>query len=140
MLLSYRDLLEDTEDRTRITAEVTTTHPESHYGQPVIVLPDGGALGLFSWVSMDYQIVEATPEELRAVLETGIGVDLSGLLFNTDSRFGTETLIATRDRWEELLRPRCAEWFRELEEGLYTGTLEEWTEEQLDRGLREVLE
>jgi len=140
MLLSFKDLLEDSEDRTIIQAEITTEHSESHYGQPVIVLPDGGALGLFSWVSMDYQIVEATPEELRAVLDMGIGVDLSGLLYNTDSRFGTETLIATRERWEELLRPRCAEWFRELEEGLYGGTLEEWTEEQLDQGLREVLE
>ncbi len=138
MLLSFKDLLEDNEDRTIIQAEVTTEHPESHYGQPVIVLPDGGALGLFSWVSMDYRVVEATPEELRAVLDMGIGVDLSGLLYNVDSRFGAEALIATRDRWEELMRPRLVEWYAEIEEGLYGGSLEDFIEDALDNGLREV--
>jgi len=140
MLLSYRDLLEPTEDRTRVTAEITTEHPESHYGQPVVVLEDGYALGMLSVVTMDYQLVEATPDEVNALLEMDWPVDLGSLLYNVDSRFGTETLIATRERWEELLRPRCAEWFAELEEGLFTGTLEEWTEEQLDQGLREVLQ
>lgn len=140
MLLSYRDLLEDSEDRTIIQAEITTEHPESHYGQPVIVLPDGDALGLFSWVSMDYQVTEATPEELRSILDLGFPVDLGGLLFNHDSRFGTETLIATRDRWEDLMRPCFGQWYAEAQANGFTGTPEEWAQDALDQGLREVSE
>jgi hypothetical protein len=136
MLLTYHN--DETDERTAVTAEVTTEHPASHYGQAVLVLEDGGALDPLSWAACDYQVTEATPEELRSILDLGFPVDLGGLLFNHDSRFGDETLIATRERWEELLRPRCAEWFRELEEGQYAGTPEEWTEDALDRGLREV--
>ena len=72
MLLSFRDLLSESKRRTRITAEVTTEHPASHYGQPVIVLPDGGALDLFSWVAMDYKLVRATKAEREALVRLGL--------------------------------------------------------------------
>lgn len=136
MLLSFHN--DETDERTRMTAELTTEHPTSSYGQPALVLEDGGSLDLLSWIAVDYQVEEATTEEINGLLGGGFPVDLSGLLYNVDSRFGTETLIATRERWMELLRPRFEEWFAEIEEGLYGGTLDEYEEEQLEQGLREV--
>lgn len=62
MKLSYVDLLGDGERHT-LSARITTDHPASSYGQPVIVMEDGGALDLASWVMLGYQVVEATPEE-----------------------------------------------------------------------------
>ena len=62
MKLSYVDLLGDGERHT-IEATITTDHPASSYGQAVIVTGDGLALDLASWVMLDYQVVEATPEE-----------------------------------------------------------------------------
>lgn len=47
-------------------AKVTSDHPDSSYGQPVIVLEsDNMALDITSWVLLNYQIVEATPEEFE---------------------------------------------------------------------------
>lgn len=64
MKLSYVDVLGDG-CRHTISAEVTTDHAASSYGQPVIVLEsDGEALDLTSWVLLNYQVVEATPEEM----------------------------------------------------------------------------
>ena len=71
MILSYKDIFEP-KARTRIKAEITTDHPTSSYGQPVIVLEDGGALDLMSWVALDYRVVRATVKE-RAGLE-GMGL------------------------------------------------------------------
>lgn len=62
MKLSYVDLLGDGE-RHAVEATITTDHPASSYGQPVIVMEDGGAVDLASWVTLDYQVIEATPEE-----------------------------------------------------------------------------
>ena len=70
MILSYQNLF--SEKRTQIKAEVTTDHPASSYGQPVIVLPDGGALDLMSWVALGYQVEKATAKEL-ALLEKVFG-------------------------------------------------------------------
>lgn len=67
MLLSYTDIFADNRDRTMIRAEMTTEHPASSYGQPVLVLEDGGALDLASWVFNDYQIEEATEDEVLAL-------------------------------------------------------------------------
>ncbi len=64
MKLQYRDLLGDGELH-KIDAEVTTDHPASHYGQPVIVLPDGGALDLQSWMLLGYQVMSATSDEVE---------------------------------------------------------------------------
>ncbi|WP_408997967.1 hypothetical protein ACJ77P_08235 [Syntrophus buswellii] len=71
MILSYRENLFG-EKRARIKAKVTTDHPASSYGQPVIVLPDGGALDLVSWVGLGYQVEKATTKEL-AELEKVFG-------------------------------------------------------------------
>lgn len=65
MKLSYVDVLGDGE-RHEVAAQVTTNHSASSYGQPVIVLEsDGEALDITSWILLNYQIVEATPEELE---------------------------------------------------------------------------
>lgn len=62
MRLSYVDVLGDGE-RHQIDARITTEHSQSSYGQPVIVLPDGGLLDATSWVLMAYQIVKASEAE-----------------------------------------------------------------------------
>lgn len=64
MKLAYIDLLGDGE-RHEVAATVTTNHQASSYGQPVIVLDDGDALDITSWVMLNYQIIEATPDELE---------------------------------------------------------------------------
>lgn len=65
MILSYHDILDDGE-RHQINATITTDHAASSYGQPVIVLEsDGEALDITSWILLNYQIVEATPEEME---------------------------------------------------------------------------
>ncbi len=63
MRLSYVDVLGDRE-RHEIEATVTTDHAASSYGLPVIVLADGEALDVTSWMILNYQVVEATEEEL----------------------------------------------------------------------------
>ena len=68
MVLSYQDIFQDNAERTRVKATITTTHSASSYGQPVIVLADGGALDLMSWVAMGYQAVKVTKKE-RAELQ-----------------------------------------------------------------------
>jgi len=68
MILSYcNDILGDGR-RDRVRAEVTTNHPASSYGQPVIVLEDGGALDLASWVLCQYKVEDATEEERQQLL------------------------------------------------------------------------
>jgi hypothetical protein len=52
--------------------EITTEHPPRSYGQPVIVLPDGGSLDLFSWVAGDYRVVRATKAEREALVRLGL--------------------------------------------------------------------
>lgn len=60
MLLRYRDL----DGKVHNTkAKITTDHPASSYGQPVIVLPDGSALDLISWIGLGYEVVRATAKE-----------------------------------------------------------------------------
>lgn len=66
MKLQYRDLLGNGEMR-HVEAEVTADHPSSHYGQPVIVLPDGDALDLQSWVLLGYQVLQADADEIEAL-------------------------------------------------------------------------
>ncbi len=68
MILSHGDLFKPSSKRRRIEASITTNHSGSSYGQSVIVLEDGGVLDSFSWVTMDYKVVQATDTEL-AVLE-----------------------------------------------------------------------
>jgi hypothetical protein len=63
MRLSYVDLLGDGERHT-VAATITTDHPLSSYGQPIILLDDGHPLDLTSWVLLGYQVVKATPAEV----------------------------------------------------------------------------
>jgi len=68
MILSYcNDILGDGK-RHRVKAEVTTNHPASSYGQPVIVLEDGDALDFTSWVLCQYKVEDATEEERQQLL------------------------------------------------------------------------
>lgn len=66
MKISYVDILGD-RCRHTVTAEVTTDHPASSYGIPVVVLSDGEALSIQSWILLNYQVEEATPEEFEAL-------------------------------------------------------------------------
>lgn len=66
MKLSYVDLLGDRE-RHEVAATVTTDHPASSYGIPVVVLADGEALDVQSWLILLYRVEKATPEELEAL-------------------------------------------------------------------------
>ena len=72
MTLSYRDIFEPGAKRVKIKATVTTAHSASSYGQPVIVLQDGGALDLMSWVAMNYQVVKATAQERAGLTKMGL--------------------------------------------------------------------
>ncbi len=62
MMLSYVDLFGNGA-RKNMRAKVTTDHPASHYGQPVIVLNDGDALDLQSWIILNYRVEKATQKE-----------------------------------------------------------------------------
>ena len=62
MILTYTDIFKDGEV-CRIKAEITTDHPASSYGQPVLVLPDGQTLNAESWVLLDYHVVKASKSE-----------------------------------------------------------------------------
>lgn len=72
MILSYHNLGEV--KRHRMKASVTTEHSASSYGQPVIVLEDGEALDLMSWVGLGYQVVKASKKEREALLKMGLTV------------------------------------------------------------------
>jgi len=72
MILSYHNLGE--EKRHRVRGTITTEHSASSYGQPVIVLEDGGALDLFSWVSLGYQVVKASKKEREGLVKMGLTV------------------------------------------------------------------
>ncbi len=68
MRLSYTDLLGD-KQRHEIDATISTEHSASSYGIPVIVLPDGEALSIASWMMLRYEVVDATKEELAGLLK-----------------------------------------------------------------------
>ena len=66
MILSYRDLY--TGERQQVNAQVTTDHPASSYGIPVIVLDDGESLDPASWLLLAYQVEYiGDPAELEAL-------------------------------------------------------------------------
>ena len=72
MILSYHNLGES--KRHWIKARVTTEHSASSYGQPVIVLEDGGALDLMSWIGCGYRVVKASNKEREALLKIGLSI------------------------------------------------------------------
>lgn len=71
MILEYVDIFEDNK-RYQVKAELTTNHSASSYGQPVIVLEDGGAIGLVSWVSLGYRLVKGTKREKELLQKMGL--------------------------------------------------------------------
>jgi hypothetical protein len=73
MILSYRvDPFSDRSKRERVTVRLTTEHSASSYGQPVIVLPDGGALDLMSWVGCGYRVERAGKAERAMLAKMGL--------------------------------------------------------------------
>ena len=69
MIVSYTDFKGKTH---RARVKITTDHAASSYGQPVIVLPDGGALDLMSWVGLGYRVVKATDKERQGLSKIGL--------------------------------------------------------------------
>jgi len=58
--------------RRKVKAKITTEHSASSYGQPVIVLEDGGAIDLMSWVGCGYQISKASKKEKEQLIKMGL--------------------------------------------------------------------
>ncbi len=69
MIVSFRNLDGKTQ---RIKVKITTNHAASSDREPVIVLPDGGALNLMSWVAMAYHVEKATPKERQGLSKIGL--------------------------------------------------------------------
>jgi len=75
MQLSYlADPFSQGSKRVKVRARITTAHSASSYGQPVIVLPDGGALDLMSWVGCGYRVERATLREQHLLEKMGLTV------------------------------------------------------------------
>ena len=72
MTLSYHELMSD--KRKKIRAKITTDHPASSYGIPVVVLADGSALDYGSAAILDYQVEKATPRELELLERWRMGM------------------------------------------------------------------
>lgn len=73
MILSYLiNPFSGDNKRRRVKAKITTEHSTSSYGQFVIVLEDGEALDLFSWVACGYQVVDATEKEREMLNNIGL--------------------------------------------------------------------
>ncbi len=71
MKLQYTDLNGTTHE---VTAQVTTDHPASSYGQPVIVDENGNAMDSVSWVLLKFRVVEATECEAK-MLDRVLAID-----------------------------------------------------------------
>jgi hypothetical protein len=67
MILAYTDIFDDKLKTRRVKAEITTDHPASSYGKPVVVVESGGTLDLFSWTAFAYRVVRASKKELMAL-------------------------------------------------------------------------
>ena len=71
MKLEYTDIFNGGK-KVKVKAIVTTEHPASSYGIPVIVLDDGNALDLQSWSILGFRVIKATKKEdadLKKVFE-----------------------------------------------------------------------
>lgn len=64
MKISYYDLLGD-QQRHTMDAELTTDHPASSYGQPVLLIGDGDPLDYTSWMLLDYRVEEIAEDEVE---------------------------------------------------------------------------
>jgi len=72
MQLSYLVSPFENSFRKTVKASITTEHSMSSYGQPVIVLEDGGAIDLMSWVGCGYKVVRASEQEKTALAHMGL--------------------------------------------------------------------
>lgn len=69
MILTYTAVLGDGERHT-VNATVTTDHPSSSYGQPVVILADGEPIDSISWMLMQYSIQQCSQEEYDLLQRT----------------------------------------------------------------------
>jgi hypothetical protein len=74
MILSYianpfNDDDSQKHERIRVEAEITTEHPLSSYGLPVVVLDDGLPIDRLSWILLGYKIEKITKRE-KPLMET----------------------------------------------------------------------
>lgn len=117
MKLSYSDVGDG--QRHEATATVTTAHSASSYGQPVIVLEDGGALDAASWALLNYQIVEVSGDELallqRSPFFTWPGAPGAGALASPGP--GRPKTVRTRKRVMVTLYAAEIEALRTIGEG-----------------------
>ena len=71
MILSRAVPVYEKRESHHIHATISTEHPASHRGQPVIVLEDGSALDLASWTAFDYHVVNASKKEMSVLKSMG---------------------------------------------------------------------
>ncbi len=71
MTLQYTDIFRGDKVH-KVKARIAYDHSSCSYGQPAIVLPDGGALDLTSWVGLGYKVVKATEKERAALRKMGL--------------------------------------------------------------------
>jgi hypothetical protein len=72
-LKSYSPLLDGQIHDARLTTESSA----SSYGQPVLMLDDGTALGVADVALADYRILEATQDELTALEKVGYSIPIA---------------------------------------------------------------
>jgi hypothetical protein len=72
MILTYKYLTDEKRKSQHIKAEMTTNHPASHHGQPVIVPEDGEPLDPLSWAALRYKVVSANEAEPTALHKMGL--------------------------------------------------------------------
>ena len=72
MILTYTYLFDEKRESRRIKAEITTNHPGSSHGQPVVILEDGEPLDPVLWITLGYKVVSADEAELAALYKTGL--------------------------------------------------------------------
>ena len=65
MQLRYTDLTGASHD---VSATITTDSPLSSYGQPVVLLEDGGALDGVSWVLLGYRVISYDDDAEQAMM------------------------------------------------------------------------
>ncbi len=87
MKLQYTDIFNGGK-KVKVNAKVTTEHPCSHYGQPVVVLDDGNPLDMQSWVLLGYQIIKATDKEIE-MTKQAFNMPISGQLSQVMSALGS---------------------------------------------------
>jgi len=52
-------------------AKVTCEHSASSYNIPVVVLEDGDVIDKMTWILCRYKVIDATPEERKALQRAG---------------------------------------------------------------------